>query len=66
MVLTDLPLRSALANMDTSGRIMKYTLELSGYGIQYEPREATKAQALADFVNEYTGPGDVDTREKGT
>ena len=56
IVLTDLPLRSALATTDVSGRMMKFTLELSGYGIRYEPREAIKAEALADFVNEYAGP----------
>ena len=34
---------------------MKYALELSGYGVQFQPRDAQKAHFLADFVVEYTG-----------
>ena len=45
---------------------MKYALELSAYEVRYEPREAIKAQVLADFVNEYIGSKDVDAREKLT
>ena len=41
---------------DSSGRMTKYALELSGYGVQFQPRDAQKAQFLADFLVEYTGP----------
>ena len=34
---------------------MKYALELSGYGVQFQPRDAQKAQFLADFIIEYMG-----------
>ena len=35
IVLTDLPLRSMIQSLDASGRMMKYALELSGYGVQF-------------------------------
>ena len=43
IVLTDLPLRSILQSPDASDRMMKYALELSGYGVQFQPRDAQKA-----------------------
>ena len=43
---------------------MKYALELSGYGIQFQPRDAQKAQFLADFLVEYTGPQEAQDGEK--
>ena len=55
IVLTDMPLRSVLQSLDASGRMMKYALKLSGYGIQFQPRDALKAQFLVNFVVEYTG-----------
>lgn len=54
-VLIDRPLRQALYTTDASGHMMKYACELSAYGIKYLPREANKAQALADFISELTG-----------
>ena len=47
-----------LQSPETSSRMMKYALELSGYGIQLQPRDAIKAQFLADFLVEYTGTPD--------
>ena len=37
---------------------MTWAVELSQYDISYEPRQAIKAQALADFVAEMTHPGE--------
>ena len=64
IVLTDLPLRSVLQSPDTSGRMMKYALELSGYAVQFQPRDAQKAQFLADFFVEYTGSQEEEDKEK--
>jgi hypothetical protein len=36
--------------------MMTWAAELSQYDISYEPRQAIKAQALADFVAEMTHP----------
>nr|AAY99339.1 pol-polyprotein [Silene latifolia] len=53
-VLTDQPLEKALENFEKSGRLIKWAVELSGFGIQYKPRPSIKGQALADFLAECT------------
>ena len=40
--------------MTTSGRMVKWSIELSEYGLEFRPRKTVKAQALADFVAECT------------
>ncbi|XP_073137642.1 uncharacterized protein [Henckelia pumila] len=52
VVLTNSPIGMILTHADISGRLVKWTTELSEYDIQYEPRAAIKAQALADFLAE--------------
>ena len=44
--------------------MMKYAIELSAFGVQFQPQDTTKAQFLADFLNEYTGLPDKDDFEK--
>ena len=39
-----------------AGRMLKWSLELSEFDIQYESRKALKAPALADFLAEITSP----------
>ena len=43
---------------------MKYALELSGYGVQFQSRDSQKAQFLADFLVEYTGSQEPEDKEK--
>ena len=50
VVLTNLPLRSTIHKLDLSGRMARWVIELSEYGIQYKPRLAKKGQVLADFL----------------
>ena len=52
VVLTNLPLRSTIHKPDLSGKMARWALELSEYGIQYKPRLAKKGQVLADFLVE--------------
>ncbi|CAL8157571.1 unnamed protein product [Prunus armeniaca] len=52
--MTDFPLRSILHSHDASQRLMKWAIELSQYDLLYRPKTAIKAQALADFVAEFT------------
>ena len=51
-VLTDQPLKEVLQRITTSGRMVKWSIELSEYGLEFRPRKSIKAQALADFVAE--------------
>ena len=53
-VLTDQPLKEVLQKMTTSGRMVKWSIELSEYGLEFRPRKSIKAQALADFMAECT------------
>ena len=52
VVLTNLPLRSTIHKLDLSGRMARWVIELSKYGIQYKPRLVQKGQVLADFLAE--------------
>ncbi|XP_021755975.1 uncharacterized protein LOC110721126 [Chenopodium quinoa] len=51
-ILTNYPLEKALQKMDTSGRLLKWAIELSKYEFEVKPRAAIKAQALAEFIVE--------------
>ena len=52
IVRTNQPIRQVLQKPDLAGRMMNWSIELSEFGIVYEPRDAIKAQALSDFVAE--------------
>ena len=52
VVLTDLPLRSTIHKPDLSGRMARWVIELSEYGIRYRPRLSKKGQVLVDFIVE--------------
>ena len=51
-VLTNQPLRSILHKPDLSGRMLRWAIELSKYGINYQPRLAMKERVMADFIAE--------------
>ncbi|XP_022853720.1 uncharacterized protein LOC111375159 [Olea europaea var. sylvestris] len=52
-VLTNSPLRQMLQRLDTSGRMVKWAVELRQFDIKYTPRSSIKGQALVDFVSEF-------------
>uniref|UniRef100_A0A2N9FF19 Integrase catalytic domain-containing protein n=1 Tax=Fagus sylvatica TaxID=28930 RepID=A0A2N9FF19_FAGSY len=54
IVLTNHPLRKAINKPDAAGRLIQWAVELSEFDIEYHPRQAIKAQALADFIAEFT------------
>ncbi|XP_022875674.1 uncharacterized protein LOC111394131 [Olea europaea var. sylvestris] len=55
-VMTDQPIKQILHQPETSGRLLKWAIELSEFDIEFRPRTAIKAQALADFIVELTTP----------
>ncbi|XP_072084723.1 uncharacterized protein [Arachis hypogaea] len=54
IVRTDQPIRQILTRPELAGRLIKWSIELSEFDIQYESRKAPKSQVLADFVSEMT------------
>ena len=47
------PMKQVLHKPETSGRLMKWAIELSEFDIRYRPKTAIKGQVLADFVMEF-------------
>ncbi|XP_019166519.1 PREDICTED: uncharacterized protein LOC109162254 [Ipomoea nil] len=60
-VLTDQPLGSVLRNPTSSGRLVKWAIELTQYGIVYQHRPSIKGQTLADYLVECTAGEDDKT-----
>ncbi|XP_016164614.1 uncharacterized protein LOC107607148 [Arachis ipaensis] len=54
IVRTNQPLRQILTKPELAGRLTKWSIELSEFDIQFQPRSALKAQILADFISELT------------
>ena len=52
-VPTEYPMKQVLQKPETSGRLMKWAIELSEFDIRYKPKTAIKGQVLADFVMEF-------------
>ena len=53
-VPTKYSMKQVIHKPETSGRLMKWTIELSEFNIRYKPKTAIKGQVLADFVMEFT------------
>ena len=51
---TEYPMKQVLHKPETSGRLMKWAIELSEFDIRYKPKTAIKGQILADFIMEFT------------
>lgn len=46
-VRTNLPFKQTLGRLDLSGQMVKWAVELGEYEVEFEPRMAIKAHALA-------------------
>ena len=53
-VLTSSTLGEVFHNRDARGKVAKWAVELGVYDIIFKPRTAIKAQALSDFIAEWT------------
>ena len=51
---TEYPMKQILYKPKTSGRLIKWVIELSEFDIRYKPRTTVKGQILADFIMEFT------------
>ena len=50
IIMTYLPIRKVLQKPNVAGRMVQWAVELSEFGVQYEPRGPIKGQVYADFV----------------
>ncbi|KAL2232303.1 UNVERIFIED_CONTAM: Retrovirus-related Pol polyprotein from transposon 17.6 [Sesamum indicum] len=50
VVLTNHPLKQVLSSPELSGRMVKWAVELSEFGVEFHPRPAIKTRVLADFI----------------
>ncbi|KAL2237388.1 UNVERIFIED_CONTAM: Retrovirus-related Pol polyprotein from transposon [Sesamum indicum] len=55
VVLTNHPLKQVMSKPDTSGRMIKWAVELGEFDIEFQTRNAIKAQVFADFLVEFEG-----------
>ncbi|CAL2237127.1 unnamed protein product [Prunus armeniaca] len=53
-VQLDTETRLVLRKLETSGCLVKWSIELGEFDITYLPHTAMKAQAVADFISEFT------------
>ena len=51
---TEYPMKQVQHKPETSGRLMKWVIELSEFDIRYKPKTVIKGQILADFAMEFT------------
>ena len=51
---TKYPMKQMLYKPETSGRLMKWAIEMSEFDIRYKPKTAIKGQILANLVMEFT------------
>ncbi|KAK3042034.1 hypothetical protein RJ639_001736 [Escallonia herrerae] len=59
VILTDQPLGKVLKSPVASGRLVNWSVELREFDIRYKPHVTIKAQALSNFIVEYTLPKDL-------
>ncbi|XP_075660276.1 uncharacterized protein LOC142630197 [Castanea sativa] len=64
-VLTDHPIKKAMNKLEAARRLIQLAVELSEFDVRYLPRSAIKAQALADFIAEFTPSQDELNKDEG-
>ena len=47
-------LKKAMNKLEAAGWLIQWAIELREFDIRYQPRNAIKAQALEDFIAEFT------------
>jgi len=54
--MTDQLIKKSMNKPEVAGRMIQWAIELSQFDIKHHPKTAIKAQALADFIAEFTFP----------
>jgi hypothetical protein len=54
VVPSSFPLGEIIRNRDANGRIVKWSVKLGEFEIEFCPRQVIKSQILVDFVSEWT------------
>jgi ribonuclease HI len=54
VIPSSFPLGEIIRNRDANGRIVKWSVELGEFNIEFCPMQPIKSQILADFVSEWT------------
>ena len=62
-VFTRLLLQRILHNLDATGRIVEWALELSSFGLKFESTSTIQSRALAEFIAEWTSTPDEEIQE---
>ncbi|XP_074352696.1 uncharacterized protein LOC141691843 [Apium graveolens] len=60
-VRTSYPLRQVMYKPESSSRMLKWTVELGQFEVDYKPRTAIKGQALTDFLLEFPPHQEVES-----
>ena len=58
LVMMDQPIKKSMKQPEAAERMIQWAIELSQSDIEYHPRTAIKAQALVDFIAEFTSPNE--------
>jgi hypothetical protein len=53
-VVSSFPLGKILRSRDTTGHILKWSVELGEFELEFYPRQAIKSKILVDFVSKWT------------
>ncbi|GJZ92318.1 reverse transcriptase domain-containing protein, partial [Tanacetum coccineum] len=65
IVITDQPIKHMLSNLEVTGRLLKWSIELEEHDIQYRLRTSVKGQILANFIVERLEDNLEDTLMEG-
>ena len=69
LVMTDQPIKKSINKPKAIGRMIQWALKLCQFNVKYHPKTAIKAQALANFITEFTvlnEEGTIDEMERWT
>jgi len=63
-VMTNQSIKKEMNKPEATGLRIQWAIQLSQFDIEYKPRVAINAQALADFIAEFTMPEDGENQKE--